>query len=79
MRIYKIICPDGADRLKANWEDLRNAEFDALYFSMRRSCSDWCDKEINEKLGICKGGIHTINHIKIEEQELLTNWVTDLS
>lgn len=77
-KTYKIICPDGADRLKTIWTDLRHAEFDALYFSWRHSCSDWCDKEINREFGFCKGGIHTINNVKIEEQELLTNWVTDL-
>lgn len=77
MKIYQIICPDGANRLKANWTNLRDAEFDATYFSRRSSCSDWCDKAIIKELGYCNGGRHSINDIKPNESEIMA-WAVDL-
>lgn len=75
---YQIICPDGIDRLKTNWSKFKDAEFDAMYFSRRSSCSDWCNAKDNEELGYCKGGIHTINNIKIKDEEISTVWTIDL-
>ncbi len=53
---FTVLCPDGADRLRARWEREEDAASDARYFSNRTSCRDWCGRDGDRG---CPGGVHT--------------------
>ena len=76
---YAVICPDGVDRLRVNWETLKEAEDDAKYFNViKRSCLTWCDDPaFKYPYGdICPGGIHTVRPRGTKEPELELAWST---
>lgn len=61
-RTYGVICPDGQDRLKADWDTKYIAAGDADYMSGRRlGCSSWVGAK---GLKDCPGGRHYVqeNH-----------------
>lgn len=63
---YQVLCPDGIDRLKTNWDNANDAIFDAGYMSNRSSCFDWCGPNGNHE---CPGGRHYVLFPKEPELE----------
>ena len=73
MKKFEIICPDGVNRLGANWDKLSDAIFDSKYMSNRSSCWDWCDLDGDHE---CPGGTHTVKMPTKEPLEFV--WTLDL-
>lgn len=52
---FRVVCPDGVDRVDARWPTLREAEQDALYFSVHGNCFTWTEVPGDYS---CPGGDH---------------------
>ena len=72
---FRVICPDGVDRLRASWKSRDEADRDARYFSHRLTCADWTPRPSDWS---CPGGTHWVLNLAKPEPPEDFVWVLDV-